>query len=197
MSWLHIFSGGAFWKTCAGLASFAFIYVTLRFWEHPLSMPTVLCAVPTRPAPTACHACPARNTSHMATRPCLLSGTHALRPARPPAVLTCAATRVQVPVLYYAVLSVVALTQGLDWADLTHKLADTGWITYPKDAGGTQFWQVYELYDLFPWRQEAVAWGVLLRMLPITFALFFVVTFGSCLDITAIQANLSYEVRPY
>lgn len=101
----------------------------------------------------------------------------------------------QVPLLYYAVLSVITLTHSLTWGELTHKLAETGWITYPKDAGGAQFWQVYELYDLFPWRQEAVEWGILLRIFPITLALFFVVTFGSCLDITAIQANLSYEVR--
>lgn len=90
------------------------------------------------------------------------------------------------------------VTYGMSWKDLMHELAKGDWITLPPEtAGGAlNFWEVYELYDVFPWDGSKVAWGALLRQVPMAFALFSVVLFGSCLDITAIQANLPYEVCP-
>lgn len=97
--------------------------------------------------------------------------------------------------LYYIALFGITIATGATWAELLQRLGDAGWVTMP-DAGrgGQAFWEVYELYDLLPWRAERIAWGVLARQLPMTLALFSVVLFGSCLDITAIQASLPYEV---
>lgn len=44
-SWALIFGADCWPRTAAGFASFAFIYLTLRNWRHPLCMPTVLCLV--------------------------------------------------------------------------------------------------------------------------------------------------------
>lgn len=102
----------------------------------------------------------------------------------------------QVPAAYYVVLGSIMFTYGMSWKDLMADLAKGDWITLPTNTGGAlSFWQVYELYDVFPWDGSRVAWGALLRQVPMAFALFSVVLFGSCLDITAIQASLPYEVR--
>jgi MFS superfamily sulfate permease-like transporter len=105
--------------------------------------------------------------------------------------------RVQVPVLYYLVLVGVWAYTGTTWSQLLGRLAHGGWITMPAVAKGReQFWEVYKLYDLFPEAGgPAVQWGALLRQIPMALALFSVVLFGSCLDITAIQASLPYEVQ--
>lgn len=100
------------------------------------------------------------------------------------------------PLLYYMTLAGIVLVKGVSWGELMVQLGDAGWITMPDAGKGSQpFWEVYELYDLVPWRADRIAWGVLLRQVPMTLALFSVVLFGSCLDITAIQASLPYEVR--
>eukprot|EP00892_Ulva_mutabilis_P011320 jgi/Ulvmu1/8560/UM045_0002.1 len=144
LSWRLLFAEDAWLPSLSGFASFAFIYLTLRNWRHPLCMPTVLCLV---------------------------------------------------PLLYYLVLATMVLLTGTSWADLFAQLGDAGWITMPDAGNGSQpFWEVYELYDLLPWRAERIAWAVLVRQVPMTLALFSVVLFGSCLDITAIQASLPYEV---
>lgn len=103
---------------------------------------------------------------------------------------------VQVPAAYYAVLGGIMVNYGMSWKDLMHDLAKHNWITLPPptDRGALNFWEVYELYDVFPWDGSRIAWMALLRQVPMAFALFSVVLFGSCLDITAIQANLPYEV---
>ena len=101
---------------------------------------------------------------------------------------------VQVPAAYYAVLGGIMFIYNMSWTDLIANLAKGDWITLPPNTAGN-FWEVYELYDLFPWDGGRVAWGALLRQVPMAFALFSVVLFGSCLDITAIQASLQYEVR--
>jgi hypothetical protein len=104
----------------------------------------------------------------------------------------------QVPAAYYAVLGGIVVTYGISWEDLMRALEKHDWVTLPpqRAGGALQFWQVYDgLYKIFPWDETRVAWGALLRQVPIAFALFSVVLFGSCLDITAIQASLPYEVR--
>jgi hypothetical protein len=102
-----------------------------------------------------------------------------------------------VPAAYYVVLYGITVTYGMSWKELLRQLAKGDWITLPPntDSGGVSFWQVYELYDIFPWDGSRIDWMALLRQVPMAFALFSVVLFGSCLDITAIQANLPYEVR--
>jgi hypothetical protein len=97
---------------------------------------------------------------------------------------------VQVPILYYVILAIIKVATGLPWSHLFSELAERGWITMPDQPASVQFWEVYKLYDI----SGSVAWGVLLRQVPMTLALFSVVLFGSCLDITAIQASLPYEV---
>lgn len=55
--------------------------------------------------------------------------------------------------------------------------------------------QVYELYNLFPLGGDTVAWWMLVRQIPTLIALFFVISFGSSMDIMAIQTQLPYDVR--
>lgn len=99
--------------------------------------------------------------------------------------------------LYYAALFAITVATGMSWSELFARLSDDGWITMPTAGQGSEpFWEVYGLYDVLPWRADRIAWAVLLRQVPMTLALFSVVLFGSCLDITAIQASLPYEVRP-
>ena len=53
-------------------------------------------------------------------------------------------------------------------------------------GGGQTLWDVYKLFNL----QGSTDWYAAARQLPKLIALFFVVTFGSSLDISAIQADL-------
>lgn len=53
-------------------------------------------------------------------------------------------------------------------------------------GGGQTLWDVYKLFNL----QGSRDWYAAARQLPKLIALFFVVTFGSSLDISAIQADL-------
>lgn len=90
-------------------------------------------------------------------------------------------------------------TYGMSWNDLLQALAKEDWVTLPPrtadgKSGALAFWEVYELYDVLPWDGTKIAWAALLRQVPMAFALFSVVLFGSCLDITAIQASLPYAV---
>jgi sulfate permease, SulP family len=45
LSWGLIFTPDCIFRTLAGFVSFAFIYVLIRFWNHPLSMPAALVVV--------------------------------------------------------------------------------------------------------------------------------------------------------
>lgn len=51
------------------------------------------------------------------------------------------------------------------------------------------FWQVYSLYNIHDLKFDGIYWGVMPRQIPTALALFFVVAFGSSLDVAAIQQD--------
>lgn len=57
-----------------------------------------------------------------------------------------------------------------------------------------QFWELYELFHITDWHLDGVLWSAILRQLPKMLGLFFVVTFGSCLDVAAIQADMPFPI---
>ncbi|KAL3133431.1 hypothetical protein ABBQ38_007297 [Trebouxia sp. C0009 RCD-2024] len=67
---------------------------------------------------------------------------------------------------------------------------DGGWVAKP--AGhetSAPFWQVYSLYNIHDLKFDGIYWGVMPRQIPTALALFFVVAFGSSLDVAAIQQD--------
>ena len=56
---------------------------------------------------------------------------------------------------------------------------------------GVNFWDLYALFNIHDWRLSTIDKLSLLRQTPKLLALFFVVAFGSSLDVAAIQAGLS------
>lgn len=58
------------------------------------------------------------------------------------------------------------------------------------------FWSVYELYNwqFDGWKLEGVQWSAMPRQIPSLIALFLVVTFGSALDVAAIQQDTPYPL---
>lgn len=57
-----------------------------------------------------------------------------------------------------------------------------------KDASAP-FWKVYELYNIKDLKFDGIYWNVIPRQIPTALALFFVVAFGSSLDVAAIQQD--------
>ena len=51
------------------------------------------------------------------------------------------------------------------------------------------FWEVYELYNIHDLKFDGIYWNVIPRQIPTALALFFVVAFGSSLDVAAIQQD--------
>lgn len=57
-----------------------------------------------------------------------------------------------------------------------------------------QFWELYELFNIEDWHLDGVYLPALARQIPKMLGLFFVVTFGSCLDVAAIQADMPFPI---
>jgi SulP family sulfate permease len=57
-----------------------------------------------------------------------------------------------------------------------------------------QFWELYELFNIEDWRLDGVYLPAIARQIPKMLGLFFVVTFGSCLDVAAIQADMPFPI---
>lgn len=51
------------------------------------------------------------------------------------------------------------------------------------------FWEIYGLYNIHDLSFKGIYWGVMPRQIPTALALFFVVAFGSSLDVAAIQQD--------
>lgn len=51
------------------------------------------------------------------------------------------------------------------------------------------FWQIYGLYNIHDLKLDGIYWGVMARQLPTALALFFIVAFGSSLDVAAVQQD--------
>lgn len=57
------------------------------------------------------------------------------------------------------------------------------------DEQSGPFWQIYGLYNIHDLKFDGIYWGVMARQIPTALALFFVVAFGSSLDVAAIQQD--------
>ena len=67
------------------------------------------------------------------------------------------------------------------------------------DRNSGPFWEIYSLYNIHDLKFEGIYWDVMPRQIPTALALFFVVAFGSSLDVAAIQQDspdpLDYNVE--
>jgi hypothetical protein len=54
---------------------------------------------------------------------------------------------------------------------------------------GKNFWEIYKLFNIHDLKFDGVYFPAMLEQVPKLLALFFVVAFGSCLDVAAIQAD--------
>lgn len=55
---------------------------------------------------------------------------------------------------------------------------------------GKNFWELYELFNIHDWKLSSIDKVSGLKQIPKLLALFFVVAFGSSLDVAAIQAGV-------
>eukprot|EP00884_Botryococcus_braunii_P016374 jgi/Botrbrau1/341/Bobra.0022s0295.1 len=98
-----------------------------------------------------------------------------------------------IPAAFYAVL----LGAGIS----LQQARDAGWVAHLQ--GGHQswrFWEIYELYNVQNWTFDGWYFPAMLRQLPTLFPLFFVVAFGSSMDVAAISqemngAELDYDTE--
>lgn len=69
-------------------------------------------------------------------------------------------------------------------------------VSHRLQGSDRPFWSVYELYNwkFDGWRLEGVQWSAMPRQLPSLVALFLVVTFGSALDVAAIQQDTPWPL---
>ncbi len=77
----------------------------------------------------------------------------------------------------------LSLTTGLD-------------VSGDMQGSDKPFWSVYELYNwsFDGWKLEGVQWSAMPRQIPSLIALFLVVTFGSALDVAAIQQDTPWPL---
>eukprot|EP00877_Chromochloris_zofingiensis_P013889 jgi/Chrzof1/8754/Cz03g23090.t1 len=78
-----------------------------------------------------------------------------------------------------------------------HTLAeaqDNGWVLKPEGKGTQQFWELYKLYNIRDFKLDGIYLPGLIRQVPKMLGLFFVVTFGSCLDVAAIQTDMPVPI---
>ncbi|DBA74396.1 hypothetical protein WJX77_006646 [Trebouxia sp. C0004] len=67
---------------------------------------------------------------------------------------------------------------------------DGGWVARPQgDEDSGPFWEIYSLYNIHDLSFKGIYWAVMPRQIPTALALFFVVAFGSSLDVAAIQQD--------
>ncbi|KAF6261741.1 hypothetical protein COO60DRAFT_1699671 [Scenedesmus sp. NREL 46B-D3] len=71
---------------------------------------------------------------------------------------------------------------------------DAGWVLKPEGKTSEQFWELYKLFNIQDWTLDGICFPALLRQAPKMLGLFFVVTFGSCLDVAAIQADMPFPI---
>ncbi|BDA44720.1 Uncharacterized protein C24H6.11c [Coccomyxa sp. Obi] len=108
-----------------------------------------------------------------ATAALLLTLKHSRNPFVLPVVL------VAIPASFHIVL----LATGTSM----QQAADAGWLMQPEPP--RYFWEIYELYNIKDLKFDGVYFPGMLQQIPKLLALFFVVAFGSSLDVAAIQAD--------
>eukprot|EP00879_Flechtneria_rotunda_P026975 GHRR01028828.1.p1 GENE.GHRR01028828.1~~GHRR01028828.1.p1 ORF type:complete len:515 (+),score=170.87 GHRR01028828.1:54-1547(+) len=95
-------------------------------------------------------------------------------------------TLAAIPVAFHVYLLVTGAT--------LQQAQDAGWVLKPQGKTTEQFWELYNLFNISDWRLSGVYLPALARQIPKMLGLFFVVTFGSCLDVAAIQADTPYPI---
>ncbi|MEW5305292.1 MAG: hypothetical protein WDW36_007844 [Sanguina aurantia] len=96
-----------------------------------------------------------------------------------PLVLPCVLCAV--PLSFHAIL----LLSGTSLATAQ----DLGWVSHPT-TGNTNFWELWGLFNIRSIRLEGIYLPAMFGQIPKLLGLFFVVCFGSCMDIAAIQQDL-------
>ncbi|KAI8470530.1 MAG: hypothetical protein J3K34DRAFT_255209 [Monoraphidium minutum] len=110
----------------------------------------------------------------------MLTMTRARSPWALPAVL------VALPLAFHAVLLATGIT--------LEQAQDAGWALKPQGKSTQQFWELYSMFNIKDFSLDGVYLPALLRQMPKMLGLFFVVTFGSCLDVAAIQADVPVPI---
>lgn len=106
--------------------------------------------------------------------------TVVLQRFRSPFVLP--ALLVAAPALFYAVL----WCQGMS----LEEAREAGWVSKPQPGDGEwQFWRAWQLYNIHDFPPTNILWSAMPQQLGKLLALYFVVAFGSSMDIAAIQAD--------
>ncbi|KIY98753.1 hypothetical protein MNEG_9207 [Monoraphidium neglectum] len=93
---------------------------------------------------------------------------------------------VALPLAFHAVL----LWAGVTLADAQ----DAGWALKPEGNGSQQFWELYGMFNIRDLSFDGIYLPALVKQLPKMLALFLVMTFGSCLDVAAIQAEVPIPI---
>ncbi|KAK9811232.1 hypothetical protein WJX72_000395 [[Myrmecia] bisecta] len=88
-------------------------------------------------------------------------------------------------VLIPAAFHIALLAMGATLADAQAH----GWVT-KSEAGSQNFWEIYGLYNIHSPALDGIYLPAVWPQLPKLLALFFVVAFGSSLDVAAIQADM-------
>eukprot|EP01025_Chloroclados_australasicus_P026602 TRINITY_DN2642_c0_g2_i1.p1 TRINITY_DN2642_c0_g2~~TRINITY_DN2642_c0_g2_i1.p1 ORF type:complete len:900 (-),score=76.19 TRINITY_DN2642_c0_g2_i1:308-3007(-) len=89
------------------------------------------------------------------------------------------------PILFYLVVLIVP---RLDLS-IAEK---NGWTPPPISSGNII--DIYKLYNLYPFSWDNIAWKTIFNQFIKFFGLFIVVSFGSCMDIAAVQQELPQEL---
>eukprot|EP00878_Enallax_costatus_P013193 GHUV01013790.1.p1 GENE.GHUV01013790.1~~GHUV01013790.1.p1 ORF type:complete len:1035 (+),score=287.38 GHUV01013790.1:628-3732(+) len=96
------------------------------------------------------------------------------------------ATLAAVPAAFHAYLLITGTT--------LEQAQDAGWVLKPQGKATEQFWELYKLFNIQDWRLDGIYFPALIRQIPKMLGLFFVVTFGSCLDVAAIQVDMPFPI---
>ena len=74
-------------------------------------------------------------------------------------------------------------------SDMCQVHASKAVIVWQGDEDSGPFWEIYSLYNIHDLSFKGIYWAVMPCQIPTALALFFVVAFGSSLDVAAIQQD--------
>ncbi|KAK9824383.1 hypothetical protein WJX72_009880 [[Myrmecia] bisecta] len=96
-------------------------------------------------------------------------------------------TLVFIPAAFFVVLLAMGRSLG--------EAREGGWVATPQEGeGGAQFWQVWAMFNIREFPPRGIHWAAMPRQLPTMLALFFVVAFGSSMDVAAIQQESAKQL---
>ncbi|GAB4822722.1 hypothetical protein N2152v2_009768 [Parachlorella kessleri] len=87
-----------------------------------------------------------------------------------------------IPAVFYVVLWAAGVS--------LEEAREAGWVSKPQDGDGEwKFWRLWSLYNIKQFPPANIYWGAMPSQVGKLVALFFVVAFGSSMDVAAIQAE--------